>query len=161
MYRNYVYGGINFLLAKRLWKSKATVILCFLWIRIILDQFFFWQLILYFHFSFSECYLLSVLKGWQNGLQYIRKDGLDCGEEEVISSCLRNLKENICGTRKPTRHMSNIDRAIEVLTIRVTWKVRWASVSCSHFSPETLVAKFKCSPVTIFLSSSSVKNCTV
>lgn len=46
--------------------------------------------------------------------------------------------------------MSNIDRAIEVLTIRVSWKARWGIASCSHFSPETLLAKCKCCPVTIF-----------
>lgn len=54
-----------------------------------------------FTFCFSNCFLLSVLKGWQNGLQYIMKDGLDCGEEEAISSCLRNL-EDVCGTRQIT-----------------------------------------------------------
>lgn len=47
-------------------------------------------------------------------------------------------------------NMSNIDRAIEVLTIRVSWKARWGIASCSHFSPETLLAKCKCCPVTIF-----------
>lgn len=55
-----------------------------------------------FTFCFSDSFLLSVVKGQQNGLKYIRKDGLDCGEEEVISSCLRNLKENVCDSRKLT-----------------------------------------------------------
>lgn len=68
--RNYVDGGISFLLAKRLHGSKATVF--YVWIKTILDQFF--LLVVDSVFSvvyFNDCFLLVVLKGWQNGLQCV------------------------------------------------------------------------------------------
>ena len=70
-------------------QEQSTSILYFVWIRRILDQFCLLVVhSIFLRFDYSDCFLLPVLKGWENGLQYIIKDGFDYGKEEVIASCL-------------------------------------------------------------------------
>lgn len=87
LYRNLFVGRDQLPSSQKTTQEQSNSILCFVWIKTILYQFFLLVVDSVFSVVYFNSFLLPVLKGWQNGLQCIMKDALDYGKEKVIS-CL-------------------------------------------------------------------------